>query len=118
MQRLSTDKLQTGMVLGSDVKDLSGRMLLKSDTVIEEKHLRVLRTWGVLAVDVQIEGEADTEQPTLELNDLPADVIAEIESEVERRFSAVDSSHPVMAALAELVKSRLATQYQSGQLGE
>ena len=111
MPRLSTDKLQAGMVLESDVKDLSGRMLLKAGTEIEEKHLKVLRTWGILGVNIVGEGSGDGAGEPVALQDLPPHVQAEIETEIEQRFTGVDISHPVMAALVELVKSDLARIY-------
>ena len=99
------------MILGSDVKDLSGRMLLKSGTEIEEKHLKVLRTWGVLGVDVVGEGDIEASAQVVELSDLPPEVIATIEAEIEKRFIGVDVSHPVMVALIEVVKSDLVKQH-------
>ena len=93
MPRVSTEKLQAGMLLGSDVKDLSGRMLLKSGTEIQEKHLKVLRTWGVMGVDV--EGDIGASDQIVELCDMPPEVIAAIEGEIEERFSGVDVTHPV-----------------------
>ena len=111
MPRISTDRLLPGMVLGSDVKDLSGRMLLKSGTDIEEKHLKVLRTWGVTGVDVVNDDGIDVSESGTELSDLPPEVVTEIEKEIERRFIGVDISHPVMMALVEVVKHDLVKQY-------
>lgn len=102
-----------GMVLGSDVKDLSGRMLLQSGTEIQEKHLRVFRTWGVLGVDVAGEEGVECDKPGVELCDLPPEAIVAIEGEIERRFIGVDLSHPVMVALVAVVKGDLVTHYLS-----
>lgn len=110
MSRISTDKLQPGMVLADDVKDLSGRMLLTCGTAIQEKHLRVLRTWGILGVEVEGEGESEAE--IFSLDDLPAEAVAKIEAELEKRFTGVDLSHPVMSCLADLAKADLIGRYQ------
>ena len=118
MPRIATDMLQPGMVLSSDVKDLSGRMLLKSGTEIEGRHLRVLRTWGVLGVEVVGDDNAGAMGQTVSLHELPQGLQAEIEEEVDKRCIGVDTSHPVMAAMVELVKSDLAQKYSSeGQIG-
>lgn len=99
------------MVLGSDVKDLSGRMLLKSGTEIGDKHLKVLRTWGVAGVDVENADDGDVATAELELEELPHEIIMAIEYEVGKRFVGVDISHPVMMALVDTVKRDLAKKY-------
>ena len=99
------------MILGVDVKDLSGRMLLKSGTKIEEKHLKVLRTWGVTGVEVEGDDGIAVSEPEGESGDLPPEVIAAIDSELEKRFIGVDLSHPVMVALVDAVKRDLVRQH-------
>ena len=46
MAILSIDTISEGMVLMSDVRDRSGRLLLECGTEINAKHLRMFRTWG------------------------------------------------------------------------
>ena len=111
MPRIATDKLLPGMVLSADVKDLSGRMLLKSGTAIEGRHLKVLRTWGVLAVEIAGEGGDESQQDEVSLRQLPASLQADIEAEAGRRFAGVDASHPVMQALLELVKAQMVREH-------
>ncbi len=41
------------MVLGNDLYSRQGRLLLPEGAVIEEKHLRIFKIWGVDAVDVR-----------------------------------------------------------------
>jgi hypothetical protein len=106
------------MVLSADVRDLSGRMLLKSGTEIEQKHLKVLRTWGILGVEVVGEGSLEAAEQDIAMRDLPPEILADIDAEIERRFIGVDTSHPVMAALVELVKVDLArTSLSAGREG-
>ena len=111
MPRVSTDRLQVGMVLGDDVKDLSGRLLLTAGTELQEKQLKVLRTWGVLGVDIVGDSDVEAGEQYASLEDLPAECRLDIEREVERRFIGVDVSHPVMATLVGLVESDLVKQY-------
>lgn len=113
MQRISTETLQPGMVLGTDVKDLSGRMLLTAGTEIDERHLKILRTWGVAGVEVENDDEIDIQQSDIDFDALAPEVIEAIENEVKSRFAGVDTSHPVMTALIDMVKIDLAKQHIS-----
>ena len=108
MPKVLTENLQPGMVLETDIKDLSGRMLLKAGIEFQEKHFRVLHTWGVLSVDIIDENDTQETDP---LNDLPSEIISQIEREIAKRFSGVDTSHPVMMKLTEIVTADLIKQH-------
>ncbi len=110
MPRISTDNLLTGMLLKGDVKDLSGRMLLKSGTEIEKRHIKVLRTWGVTGVDVDSGDNLSVTDVTIQSDDLPPELIKAVDKEIEGRFAGVDISHPVMMALVDEVKRDLIKQ--------
>jgi len=47
--------LRPGMVVAEDVKDLNGNILIQKGVEIEEKHERILKSWGVS--DVEVLGE-------------------------------------------------------------
>ena len=70
MPTLVTEDLAPGMVLDQDVKDRSGRLLVRSGSELTERSLRVLRTWGVVEVRV-------------------------LEDEQTRERQAVDQAHPL-----------------------
>jgi HD-like signal output (HDOD) protein len=46
------NKLETGMVLTDEVRDLSGRLLLGKGKTIQQNHLRVFKTWGVTEINI------------------------------------------------------------------
>jgi HD-like signal output (HDOD) protein len=52
MPTISKDMLQTGMILADDVLNPRGQVLIPNGTVIEDKHLRGLTTWGIKSVSV------------------------------------------------------------------
>ncbi|MCW8826285.1 MAG: hypothetical protein OQK78_07660 [Gammaproteobacteria bacterium] len=111
MAIIPTDKLQAGMVLAADVQDLNGRMLLKLGTIVEEKHLKVLRTWGVMSVDIENNEDIEDSLPKKEIGDLSPEIIKAIDCEIEKRFKGVDVRHPVMTALVDVVKKDLIEQH-------
>lgn len=55
------DDLKPGMTLNSDVADATGRILVRSGTVISEVHIRVLKKRDVKEVDIQGDEGQDAE---------------------------------------------------------
>ncbi len=50
---ISLDDIKSGMMLASDLIGANGRFLLPKGTVLEEKHLRVFKIWGVTQADIR-----------------------------------------------------------------
>lgn len=44
------------MVLAEDIKNKYGQLLISAETVLNEKHVRLLKTWGVSVVSIVGEG--------------------------------------------------------------
>lgn len=103
MPEITIDKLEPGMVLARDAVHVNGRVLLEAGTIIAQKHLRMLKAWGVFSVVV----DGGAIEPAT--NDHPA---ADPDAERYRaaweslapRFRHADMSHPV---IAELFRYRL-----------
>ena len=51
--------LEPGMVVAKDVKDQGGRIMLRAGNEISEKHLGILKKWGIHDVDVEGHGEEE-----------------------------------------------------------
>ena len=47
------NQLVSGMVLHSDVRDRSGRVLLRRGITLNQNTLRILKTWGISEVEVR-----------------------------------------------------------------
>jgi hypothetical protein len=90
------------MVIGRDVVDRAGRMLVPAGTCLGEQHLRVLKTWGIDAVCV--EGSAPRSGPIPELP-------PEEQERLRSRFRRADLAHPLVAELLEqaLLRARQRT---------
>lgn len=90
--------LSVGAVLAADVVDRSGRVLLRSGSTIEDRHLRILVMWGVTEVDVAGEpGVHPEEEPSVE-----DDVRAAVERETAAMFALANRDHPAMEELVRL----------------
>ena len=91
---VSVDDLEPGMVLGEDVHDAQGRLLMPKGTVLTERHLRAFQLWGILSVLVLgPEGEEPPPAP------ISPELLARAEELVRRRFRNNDPTHPLIAAL-------------------
>jgi hypothetical protein len=53
MAKLNLEDVQPGMVLEKDVEERSGQVLLRAGSEITDRHLNILRSWGVTEPDIQ-----------------------------------------------------------------
>ncbi len=56
---VDVQSLKTGRILAADVKNSHGQLLIKKGVEVTDRHVRVLKSWGV--VDVQVEGLGEGE---------------------------------------------------------
>ena len=100
MALLDIDSLTPGMKIGKDVIETSGQVLLRIGTEITEKHLRVLRSWGVQQVEIEGPKPPDAEANLLS-RATPA-MLAEAQTLVDEHFLHTDAAHPAIAELRRL----------------
>ena len=50
---IHVDKLKPGMILDQEVRDISGRLLLKKEKEIKSSHIRIFKIWGVTEVSIR-----------------------------------------------------------------
>ena len=46
MTALKLEKLKPGMILDNDIKNFSGKILVRKGTCLTEKHIKILKAWG------------------------------------------------------------------------
>ena len=102
MGLVSIDIVEPGMILGSEVRDGSGRVLLGGGAEVSEKHMTLFRRWGVMEVD--IEGMGD--EPPDEEAPLDPEVLEEARRIQKERFQLNDLTHPFIGVLFELSSER------------
>ncbi len=93
------------MVVAGDVTVSGGRVVLKTGSVIAEKHLRIFRSWGV--TDVDVEGITRDQILARAAAALPPASLDDIDSLLDDLFRFTDRSHPVIAELLHLTRMRL-----------
>lgn len=103
MGKVAIENIEAGMILGGDVHDRSGRMLLGAGAELTQKHLVIFRTWGVLDADIAGMGDEGPDQ-------IPTDVdpveFAAAEHELSMLFRHTKQSHPAVVELMRLAALR------------
>ncbi len=94
MTKILLDNVEIDMELDADVVDRQGRVLLKAGVILNEKHLRVFNTWGIL--EVEIKGDIEAEETK---KHYPAELIEEASQLVKIHFQHNDLNHPVIKNL-------------------
>ena len=95
---ISVDALENGMVLSEDVFDINARLLLSKGQQITTKHIRILKVWGVIDVNVVgNKGQKDRE-------DAPVDpeIIETVKASTQEIFKNIDLEHPAIEEIFKL----------------
>ena len=100
MGRLNLEEIEPGMTLASDVLDRSGRVLLKSGLQVTEKHLTILKQWGI--TDADILGVNRDEINAKAIENFDRGLLTICEEEQRLVFSQVDMSLPFNQELFRL----------------
>lgn len=102
---IRVEEAQAGMVLGAEVRDRMGRLLMNAGQEITGRALRVFRMWGVAEIDV--EGHAGATPAGAVEEIAPAD-LERLQAVADGLFRHADRSHPAMAELLRLSIHRMA----------
>lgn len=106
MAVIKLNKLKVGMKLAGDVEDINGRILLKTGVTINNNHLKIFKSWGIMEVDVQGAEKQDLE--SIDEKDLKPEILEKAKEEMTRIFDLTDLSHPVIKELFQLCTIRKA----------
>ena len=88
METIRVGDLKNGMVLAEDVHDMYGRRLLTAGSIINDKNLTILQTWGI--TDVAIDSGSQTVSET-EQEEQNSEIVSRESLEL---FSTVDRNDP------------------------
>jgi hypothetical protein len=98
------DEIKPGMILGADVYDPNGLVLLRAGTTINERSIRALKCWGITEVpisacDAQPTDTAERHRSHQALREM-----------LDTHFALSNLEHPAMQALYELCLERAQQQ--------
>jgi hypothetical protein len=101
MAKLKIDNLQQGMVVAADIKNLDDMLLFPAGCELSERHIRMLRTWGINEILVETpENDAALSEPFL--IELSADEINAMKS----RYWCWDEQNPAQQEIFRLMVRR------------
>ncbi|WP_237707718.1 HDOD domain-containing protein [Desulfocurvibacter africanus] len=101
MTKLSLDQLRPGMRLAADLQSDMGRFLLAKGTELDDSHMRIMRIWGVTAVEVESEEKQD------QTPEAPPAALATAQEIMRLRLRLNDLEYPAIKELFRLCSSRL-----------
>lgn len=116
MGELNVDFLKSGMVLACDLQDSMGRFLLGKGSVIEEKHIRIMKMWGITAAD--IEGEDREHAAREELRQIEPELLVKIREYVNAFFCEPEKpgEHDALKEIRRLCILRTASRISGGSM--
>lgn len=97
MQQMELSQARAGMVLGQDVLDRAGQLLLRAGTALNAQHLQLLHAHAVGQLCITTADNAAAARS-------PA---TDIETHIEARFCLSDDRHPLIRELRRLCRERL-----------
>lgn len=112
MGRLNIDQIDAGMILATDVLDRNGRILLKEGLEITQKHLTILKQWGV--TDADIAGVNQEEAHSKIADGFDQDLLHTIEAKYQEVFCHTDLTDPIIHELFRLSVNRAVIRDMSG----
>ncbi len=97
--------LRPGMVVAQDVRDLNGNILIYKGAEIEDKHERILKSWGIS--DVEILGERmDPIIFDQYLNQVNSEDLKQAQDRLNTLFSKSNTEFPATQMLYRLCLER------------
>jgi hypothetical protein len=113
---ITVDDLQPGMILKSDAVHHNGRVLLRGGITLQDKHIKMFKTWGLVSAD--IEGVTQEQVESELLNDLPPALIDGIHEDLSWLFRHTDRSQALIGELYRLLVRRRAAEKTRGWCSE
>ena len=109
MGKVNVAHLKEGMVLATNLVDTTGRCLLAQGAVIQQKHIRIMKSWGITEADVK---DIDQEQAASEaMAEIDPFLARKCEDYVTPFFRNSNQDHEVMKEIRRLTVTRLAKRW-------
>lgn len=90
MAIITIQKIVPGMVLAEDAVHHNGRVLLKAGSELNDKHIKIFKSWGLSTLNVKTDEAEETGGPKRHT----ADQIKRVIAKQKRAFKYCDLNHP------------------------
>jgi len=98
---LNINDLKEGMTLAADVKNKHGNIMIKQGMTLTEKHIMLLKAWGI--PDADVEGTDRDQLHQEEMKTVSPEVIAVIEKELSDFFPPLEGNE-IMSEIYRIAK--------------
>lgn len=98
---LNINDLKEGMTLAADVKNKHGNIMIKQGMTLTEKHIMLLKAWGI--PDADVEGADRDQLHQEEMKTVSPEVIEVIENELNELFPTLDGNE-IMSEIYRIAK--------------
>ena len=102
---ININDIQPGMTVSRDVCNARGQLLLKAGSVIEERELLLLKTWGVTEAEIEGVDRKTVDQKSLE--GIDPEKFENIKADLEKRFSGTLDSEVMQEVMRIVLKQKL-----------
>jgi len=110
---INITSLRAGMMLAEDVRDRNGRFLASGGTALTDRHIKILKMWGV--IEANIRGVTKEEAESDRIVDLDPTALEASETITRSRFALNDLDHPAVRELFRLCVARKAREIMNGE---
>ena len=92
MSWLTVEELFPGMKLGQDVFNKRGVLIIAEGVELTNKHINILKTWGILEVNIVGTEEVDKESDSAKEEELGQEILRNIDDFLDKRFAQAGDS--------------------------
>lgn len=88
------------MEVAADVNNLNGALMVAQGTVLTERHLRILKMWGIESIEIA--GGEDEPTPEQIERAYPPELLRVAQSQVDQRLKHVGVNNKTIAKIRQL----------------
>ena len=103
MPRIKIEQVMEGMVVGGDVKNIDGMLLVPTGCTLTKRQINILNSWGVTEVDVVEAEGCHEDDPQAKFS---AEELEELIAQTKARFWKADEKNPVFMEIFKLALKR------------
>ena len=105
---IKVSHLKPEMFVCNDVKDRNGRLLVAAGTRLTDKHIRIIKIWGVVEADIRDASDRDADPPAQ--GPVDPDIGGAADEVVTKNFRYNDLQDPAIAELYKISRRRKALE--------
>jgi HD-like signal output (HDOD) protein len=107
--KVNVANLRGGMVLSDNLVDTTGRCLLTQGTVIQNKHIHIMKSWGI--TEAEVDGVNQGKAASSAMAQIDSEIIKKCEDYITPFFRHTNQEHEVMQEIRRLSILHLAKKW-------